>query len=191
MDVLDSDRRQTGQCYDPAQCPPGAKRCSLDTLGVETCQADGTWGTATACTLGTCTGADATCTAQCKPGEMICGGAWTTVYGQSATTKTAKCSASGRLPDWTTILDCAAGTSCRIDLGGSALGCVECQGSRTETGFVDTRCAGDPLAGQTEVQFCGDGNTWASGAAMTIDCGAMFCLAASNSAPAQCVSWDK
>lgn len=182
-DTTGADGKRLAACYDPTACTPGARRCAKDG-GVQTCDADGAWGVSIPCTIGSCEGVDATCTAQCKPSETICGGVPTSLYGQTAWSKAGKCSTAGRVPDWSTVSDCAVGTYCREDPSGAALGCVECQGSATGNGYVDTRCyAAAPFL----VQFCGTGNTWSSGASLTIDCGSMACANATSYEPARCL----
>jgi len=183
--TFDASGARSHQCQDPQGCSPGARQCSADGLGVETCLADGTWGAASACAMGRCFGSDATCTVECKPGETVCGGPSVTVLGQSAHTKTGTCSSSGRLPDWNSIPDCPTDTFCRQDAFGTALGCVECVGTRLANGYVDTRCALDPDGFQ--VEFCGPSNTWASSTAASIDCGAGACALPSAALPARCV----
>lgn len=62
------------------ECVPGFRQCSDDYEGIETCSAQGTWGTAEACDVGQCTNEqppyyvsypiwDAECYRYCAPGE--------------------------------------------------------------------------------------------------------------------------
>jgi len=185
-DTMDSDGLFVALCGEPVGCTEGARRCSGDRLGVETCGADGTWGTAVPCTLGVCDTGDATCTAQCKPGEKLCGGTDTLAWGQPAMTQEGTCTANGRLPDANAYADCPPETACRWDET-QTLGCVECVGTRTENGYVDTRCSNmGPI--EVQVQFCGPGNTW-SGGAPEINCEPFpICIEATTSSPAICLS---
>jgi hypothetical protein len=161
-------------------CTPGQHRCSLDRLGTQTCRADGTWDTAVVkCAFGACNAVDGSCTTQCKPGETLCGGLATTVNGQTAWSASGKCTSTGLQPGiWSA---CSAGTYCRSDQTGAVVGCVECVGSRVDTGFVDSKCSADARS----VVFCGDNDTW--DLATTQSCGNLSCAAASRYTPAQCV----
>jgi hypothetical protein len=152
-------------------CTPGDRRCTADLGSLQTCGADRQWSSA-ACTFGLCDPMQLLCAAQCKPSQVLCGGAPISVYGQTGYTKSATCSANGTVTNWTTAPTCPAGTYCRFDIDGNALGCVECVGSvKTPTSFVDTKCSTDG----TSVIFCADGNTW-GGDKIQQSCDAPSCV---------------
>ncbi|MGC4122040.1 MAG: hypothetical protein QM765_47160 [Myxococcales bacterium] len=182
QDSFSDTGKRVALCSDPAACTPGAVRCTRDGK-VETCQQDRTWAPPTDCAYGTCKlGA---CTADCIPGEKVCGVPVADMYGQDAWSKTGLCSPAARMPDWSTIPTCDPGSYCRLDASGKALGCVECVGTRTSTGYVDTRCGGDFTFGY-KVEFCGPSNTWLSGASMTLSCNNQYCFSALPYTPAYC-----
>lgn len=181
QDGHDASGLQKIACVDAGSCAPGATRCSVDLLGLETCKADGTWAAPTPCSFGTCDPKAKVCVAQCIPDAMLCGGPPTTVRGQQGYTKAGKCTADGRLPDWNAAPACSDGTFCYKDPQNQVLGCVECVGTTTATGFVDTRCSSD----LGSIEFCGPSNKW-DGQIPTQSCGDLVCWDQGYSYPAYC-----
>jgi hypothetical protein len=176
-------------CGGTSECVAGDRVCAADLTGVRVCGADKKWGAPTACTYGSCDAFSRVCVAQCKPGDVFCGG--TSTYsapsGQSFYARTGTCTAQGMLPSWTTTESavCPAAQACRIDANGTALGCVECVGTKLSTSYVENRCSPD---GQS-VQFCGAQGTWATGS--TQSCGSDSCISESGSpslyTPSHCI----
>lgn len=169
------DGRKSALC---GACAPGTARCDEPTgderAKIAICDASGQWGTFADCTLGACTGPEgaASCVAQCFPGNKVCVGNTLDLEpfdgpnygGYVATDAETVCDANGLLTADPT--DCDAGKSCRYNVGGTVLGCVECVYDN-EVGLIDSRCADD-----TSLQFCTPANTWGDATA----CGAnQFC----------------
>jgi hypothetical protein len=177
-----------------AECTPGARTCAPPStpgpsISLRTCGVDAKWTPPQACLVGTCvsTGTNADyCAAPCVPGDVVCGGSAIAVPGVGVVgyTSSATCSAAGTLP--ATYTTCGAGTYCRKDDAGRALGCVECVGGRNELGYTDTRCT--PSA-PTSFQTCSASNGWAG--ANSTSCNAGTCLAAASGVPASCPGPNK
>jgi hypothetical protein len=167
-------------------CTPGTHRCTNATGGVdagatfpfiETCGADGAWHSPVACTIGLCKGAEgaASCRVDCVPGKTVCVGApfnldlpAPQLFGTPAALT---CNPNGTLP---AAPNCAGNpnligcckpvggqlTTCRTDVAGNVLGCVQCVGStENEGGLIDTRCTDVSGAQQSSINDsggCGD-----------------------------------
>jgi hypothetical protein len=150
-------------------CAPGTHRCLADQI--ETCDATGQWGAATACAIGLCrqinNGSDAACVQQCVPGSTVCMGADKAVPGlpyASGTAAQGTCTANGLLPASPTA--CTGTQACRVSSTGVAVGCVECVGTNVkggnELGFVDSRCTdtNGNVPGNAATEVCTATNTW-------------------------------
>ena len=154
-DFLDGNAQRHRRC---ALCAPGSHRCTdgggvqgTDKAAIETCSADGkSWSAPVTCAVGHCLddgSDDPFCVADCVPGTKICLG--NPVPSPSplplGTSIAVTCTADGHVPAAPTCLGdpacCAAGTSCRADQAGNALGCVACVGGSNESGITDTRCS--------------------------------------------------
>lgn len=166
-----------------ASCTPGTRRCagaalSTGTAAIQECGANGEWGPAEDCAMGSCRSnfagtVGAACVPECVPGETVCAGTQTVFPHASIVVRDAfaTCSPKG-IPGTPTA--CGAGSYCRktqsgatIVVGGNA--CLQCVGGQVaggnETGLVDRRCVdatADAGAG-THFQTCSDGNVWAGG----------------------------
>ena len=167
-------------------CRPGSHRCANSGGGLdggagmlnelETCDSTGRWGAATPCTVGVCapSGAnDVACVAQCIPGSTLCVGQSASVPGTpyQGSEASVACTAQGMIPAFTggsCASDpngpgcCGAGTLCRQDSAGNALGCLACVGTSNEAGLVDTRCVdGNGVApGTASIETCSASNSW-------------------------------
>ena len=163
-----------------ADCAPGSMRCAIadggavGTEATQTCNAAGKWGTATACTIGTCKTNNnaAACTADCVPNSLVCTGGGANVPGTpyNGTNGFQSCTATGKLDP--TVTNCAGGTFCRSKAGraiipaGATNACLTCVGSGIaggdEDGLVDSRCADATGAatGNATSQICAADNTW-------------------------------
>jgi hypothetical protein len=160
------------------ECIPGTHACA--TIGmpannaIKTCNANGKYDPAVACTKGLCNffNPDAACLLDCIPGSLYCRGAPVTVGGTQFSAKAAQ----GTCPD-TGIRDmtdpcpsgagcCTGDTYCRTNAGGVSLGCVQCVGEPNEKGVVDSRCTnkGGGVDGGLfqAVEQCGANNTWSA-----------------------------
>ncbi len=155
-----SDGRLSTIC---GECQPQSGECgdfdADDRRPVRFCAANGTWGDFTDCTLGTCvvSGDSAACVAQCVPGSKVCmGDSVDSLY--VATEADGTCTSFGLRPDTST--QCTGNRTCRIDVGGNVLGCVECV-YNNEHGLVDSECRND----DEDIRFCTPSNTWAAATA--------------------------
>jgi hypothetical protein len=171
----------SGACQGVCTLPPD----------IETCDMTGAWGAASACTVGGClainrndtdtSNDDALCIAQCAPGAEVCmGGASALSQPIPGTAQHGTCTTGGMLPASGTA--CAGATSCRKDLNGNALGCVQCVGAtKNENGLTDTRCTSAAGGvGTTNVESCKTDNTWPTTPAAGSGCpSGTSCLAAS------------
>jgi hypothetical protein len=145
-----------------SDCSPGNRRCT-NTGQLQECDAQGRWGEATNCAVGSCKGTgnnDAACTAECVPGAKLCSGS--TVMApdglHAGTTQETTCGADGLRGS---AKNCPSGSVCRVSDAGAALGCVACIGPQApggnDEGTVDSRC--DPQDAN-KLQECGDDNNW-------------------------------
>ncbi|MDH5672708.1 MAG: hypothetical protein OEZ06_11200 [Myxococcales bacterium] len=159
-DYWDADGLNKTLC--DAECGPGYRRCN-GSGELETCSADGSWGGATACSVGNCreTGpTDAACVLDCVPNETLCAGSSVRASDNVSfgTDMELSCNADGTFGELT---DCAAGTTCRTTATGFVLGCIECVGADApggnDIGLIDSRC--DPGT-PAQIQECGAGNSW-------------------------------
>jgi len=143
-----------------ALCASGTRQCPSSTQ-IQTCDAQGQWGTSADCALGQCVeiGSDAGCLIECVPGELVCLGSTTLASDgvSSGTTGEGVCTAQGLLP--TSPTTCPGTTTCRTTRTGIDLGCVECVGSAAPggnaSGLLDTRCDS-----ATTLQTCDSTNDW-------------------------------
>jgi hypothetical protein len=158
-------------------CSPGQHRCTNPSgnqdggnneAAIQACAANGTWGATANCSVGRCqddpVSGDAACIADCIPNAKLCTGSASAAPAGEAhagTDAEATCTAQGLRPSTNTA--CGAGTRCRKNTSGAALGCVQCVGStHNESGLIDSRCtnAGGTADGNF-TQSCGANNQWA------------------------------
>jgi hypothetical protein len=161
-------------------CSPGKTRCDpSDTVKLQRCKSDGTWGSSEACALGVCdpdTATNPQCVVQCEPGRVYCDTINTMMKTASdgisdGYSGTRTCRSDGRWPSHSNGNDsnlfgtCEGTAACRISGTGIHTGCIECLGPKVpggnEDGVADTTCE------DTKYKACGADNKWQS----ATDCG--------------------
>lgn len=149
-------------------CFPGTSMCDGDNTSV-TCGDDGFFGDPVACTTGVCVdNADftaASCQVECLSGQVKCGSNDLSDGYPRVSSEVITCGTDGR---WGDPVACEGELTCRYDISGLSLGCVQCAG-QSEVGQPDTRCTEN-----NEVQTCKPDNTWGTllmcgGAASCVD----------------------
>ena len=186
------------------QCGSGATIAGLGDYtyftGIRTCGPDGTFpATYTQCSVGACAqlvasgpgafNGQATCLPQCVPNEIVCVNSESPNTSQTLSTLAGpphgwpyqiKCTAQGRLSTSPAdLVTCTSGQSCRRDVTGKSLGCVDCVGTQNEFGVPDERCSG------STPQTCTPSNTWpGSGTACGIN---SVCVVGNANEGAYCV----
>jgi hypothetical protein len=147
------------------ECQPDYRQCSEDGTGIETCQADSTWGAAVDCDVGSCINEhsngwfwDAECVFQCVPGTYRQG---LTHYQEDAMEYYYTVEQCGEDGLWGEAVRCP-GTVNEVFIGPNwgldQVGCFECYGPALAFYYdepVESMCAEDGT-----VLWCGDDNMW-------------------------------
>ncbi len=147
-------------------CSPGTHQCSgsPDGLGnppdIQTCGDNGLWNAPAACQTGTCqaNNGDFSCLAECVPGAAA-------VCSLDGSEISSTCTASGTAGAFT---PCTNGQTCQVDSNGNAIGCITCLGP--DHGLppqMECTTSSPGVSGTTDVDTCGNGDTWATPVACT------------------------